>query len=169
MLVDYVGLQAPIPAPGALQHHPKCHGKGQEPCSFPASALLLPCLCLATVQFLPGLPLHPPQQKRCCTLTPLQHAWGAWGSPGSTPPPPAPPCSPCPSAAAETRQAGCPACSALCLSPGPCLAQTCGHPVPWQCGLAESWCNSSAPSEGKNLPRSALQPPSSSSARSWSQ
>lgn len=40
----------------------------------------------------------------------------------------------CPSG---SHQAECPACSALSLSLVPCQAQPRGHPVPWQCGLAE--------------------------------
>lgn len=64
--INYGGLQTPIPSPSALQHHPKYHGKGQSPCSCPIP--VFPLLCFS------GLPLHPQQQMRCCTLIPLQRA-----------------------------------------------------------------------------------------------
>lgn len=120
------------------------------PCSCPVSAWPSPSPSTAEAM------LHPDPATRHRA----EHG-------GPLVPSPAPVRSPCPSAAAETHQASCPPCSAPCPSPVPCLAQPDGHPIPWQCGLAESWCNSSAPSEGENLPRSALRPPSSSSARSW--
>lgn len=59
----------------------------------------------------------------------------------------------------HTRQDVLPVPQPLPVPHSPCMAQPRGHHVPWQCGLAESWCNSSAPFEGKNLLHCAPQPP----------
>lgn len=114
LLINYGDLRASlIPAPGALQRHPECHGKGQEPCSFHVSALLLPyrmpCPCPVSTQPSPSpsaaeAMLHPDPA--------LTERGGPLVS--------SPPRSPCPSAAAESHQEECPACSALsALSPCP--------------------------------------------------